>query len=210
MPLSSSCENATVGEEISCSLIVFWAGAQLSPALRARVCKRTMVLHFCTLSLMCWQNQFFLCSTSSSLLNIFACAQYLCLRAQRLPLRSESLSASLKSLFARPTSLSACSGSGTRHKFNATEAIVEGKDQIKTHAMAEQRLDGGKSCGFELDSECTCGASGHEVTWVQVGATQHHFARQQSQTGCEESCSSSIQPCTHTCMQNADTHARTF
>lgn len=171
---------------------------QLSAALRARVCKRTMVLHFCTLSLMCWQNLFFLCSTSSSLLNIFACAQYLRLLAQRLPLRSASLSACLKSLFARPTSSSASSGSGTRHKFNATEAIVEGKDQIKTHdgdapRQSRSLMEGwGGGSGFELDGECTCAASGHEVTRVQVGATQHHFARQQSQTGCEESCSSSI------------------
>lgn len=34
--------------------------------------------------------------------------------------------------------------------------------------------------------------AGHEVTQVQVGATRHHFSRQQSRMGCEESCSSSI------------------
>lgn len=89
---------------------------------------------------LCAGKIYFFCAQHLRLrLNIFICAQYLRLLAQRLPLRLASLSACLKSLFARPTSLSACSGSGTRHKSNATEAIVEGKD----HGRAEAWWGGG-------------------------------------------------------------------
>lgn len=49
--------------------------------------------------------------------------------------------------------------------------------------------------------DCACWhQAGHEVTQVQDGATRHHFSRQQSRMGCEESCSSSIW--THTSMSH--------
>lgn len=44
--------------------------------------------------------------------------------------------------------------------------------------------------------------AGRGMTWVQVGATQHHFSHQQTQTECEDSRSSPIWLYTHTCANN--------
>ena len=62
-----------------------------------------------------------------------------------------------------------------------------------------------RTCDWDSRSVCECVCVcvcwhqlGHEATWVQVRATQHHFSHQQSQTGCEESCSSPIWLNTHT------------
>ena len=66
-----------------------------------------------------------------------------------------------------------------------------------------------RTCDWDSRSVCVCVCwhqLGHEATWVQVRATQHHFSHQQSQTGCEESCSSPIWPNMHT---HTHTHTHT-
>lgn len=79
-------------------------------------------------------------------------------------------------------------GNSGKEKRWSDEAEKKASVKIGMKSLMETRVSGTCLCWHQ---------AGHEATWEQDGATQHHFSHQQWQNKCEESCSSPIWLNTH-------------